>query len=154
MILKRGITSFFDWDAGGAIPEFTFTEFKCVVFGATDSLGIAVPELHERGVTPNFHSARLVGTDTSLTVIGHSTYPIIAFSKPLKLHECKLHFVDYTRLALEIGRLFPDLTVATAEELNRKPSKGDIESLDSTELDQIEYWKPQTVGEIAFNWWD
>jgi len=154
MVLKRGITSFFNWDDRGTIPEFAFSEFKRVVFGVADPLRLAVSELNERGVTPNFHSARLDGAETALTILGHSTYPIFAFSEPLRHDACQLHFVDCASIATEISRLFPELTVVTADELKRKPTESNLDSLDATELEQIEYWKPQSVGEIAFNWWD
>lgn len=154
MLLERGITSFFNWDDRSTIPEFTFPEFKCAIFAVASCLHLSVSELAECGITPNFHSARLDGSGISLTVLGHSAYPIIAFAEPFQRHECKLHFVNCTQIATEMKRLFPYLTVAVAEDLNRKPTESDFEPLNSVELDQINYWNPQSIGEIAFNWWD
>jgi hypothetical protein len=154
MILRRGITSFFNWDDCRTIPEFSFAEFRRVVHGMADSLRLAVSELKERGVTPNFHSARLNGSEVVITIVGHSTYPIFAFSVPPGPSECKLRFIDCPQIATELTRLFPDLLIAPAEELNRQPTKSDLGMLDAQELDQIKYSQPQSVGEIAFNWWD
>ena len=154
MIVKRGITSFFNWDERDTIPEFTFAEFKRVVFGVADPLRLAVTQLTERGVTPNFHSAHLDGGETSVAMLGHSTYPIIAFSEHWKHNDGQLRLVDCIRIATELKRMFPHVTVAESGELTRKLTESDLALLDEGELDQIKYWKPQTVGEIAFNWWD
>jgi len=154
MILRRGISSLFSGNDRGAIPEFSFAEFKRIVYGVADPLRLAVSEIKERGVTPNFHSARLNGAETSLTILGHSINPILAFSEPLEQSEAQLRFIDCPRIATELARCFPHLIIAPAEELNRKPTKPDFDLLDAAELDQIRYWKPESVGEIAFNWWD
>ena len=154
MVLKRGITSFFNWDDRGTIPEFSFVEFKGVVYGVSVPLCLAVSELNERGVTPNFHSARLHGVETDLTVVAHSTYPIFAFAEPLDLGSCRLCFIDSETLSRKMGALFPNVSVARAAELNRKLRTSDLAELDAAELEQVDYWKPKTVGELAFNWWD
>ncbi len=154
MKLKRGITSFFNRNDGNTIPKFTFFEFKRVVFAVANSVSLHVTELTESEFTPNFHSAHLNNSNTSLTVVGHSSYPIFAFCKPFKQHECQLHFVNRTTIAIEMKYIFPYVTVATVEELNREPTKIDLDALDAVELEQIKYWKPQSIGEIVFNWWD
>ncbi|MGN6545033.1 MAG: hypothetical protein ACTHK7_08280 [Aureliella sp.] len=154
MILRRGITSFFNRRDREAIPEFPFIEFKRVVYGLAAPLCLAVSEMKARGVTPNFHSARLVGTETSILILGHSNYPIFAFSQPLERNGSQLRFVDSPHLAAALTRLFPDLIIAPAEELNRRATESDLDVLGAVELEQIKYWKPRSVGEIAFNWWD
>ena len=50
--------------------------------------------------------------------------------------------------------MFPDVTVATTTELNRKLADNDLAKLDAAELEQVKYWEPQSVGDVAFNWWD
>ncbi len=154
MILRRGITSFFDWDERWAIPEFTFAEFKRVVFAAASNQRLAVSQLTERSVTPNFHVARLDDSEMSILMLGHSTYPLIAFAKPVNVEASKLLFVDCSRIVDEIQNLFPDVTTANANELNRQLTESDTSLLDSIEREQIKYWKPTTIGEVAFNWWD
>ena len=154
MLLKRGITSFFNWDDWGTIPEFAYAEFKRVVYGVADPLCLAVSELNERGVTPNFHSARLDGANAAITILGHSTYPIFAFAEPIEFKSCHLCFVDHEPLSRVIETSFPGTSIATAGELNRQLAETDLTKLDASELEQIEYWKPKTVGEVAFNWWD
>jgi len=83
MIVRRGITSFFNWDDRGVIPEFTIAEFKRIVFAVAGALGYTVSNVVERGVSPNFHSASLSYRDAAISILGHSTYPIFAFTEPL-----------------------------------------------------------------------
>lgn len=154
MILKRGITSFFNWDQRGTIPEFPFTEFTRVVYAIAGSLRLEVSRLTERQVTQNFHFAQLSNSDMSTLMLGHSTYPLIAFSETANLSAYQLRFVNRTDIAKELQNLFPNLTIADACELSRKLTETDLVLLDEVERDQIKYWKPTTVGEVAFNSWD
>lgn len=154
MILRRGITSFFNWDERGAIPEFTFAEFKRIVFAVATNQRLSVSQLTERSVTPNFHVARLDDSEMSILLLGHSTYPLIAFAKPENADATKLLFVDCSRIADAMQNLFPDVTIADANELNQELTEFGMSVLDVIEREQIEYWKPKTIGEVAFNWWD
>jgi len=143
MILKRGITSFFNWDDRGVIPELSFTEFKRILFAAAATPSMSVGQCVERSVTPNFHSALLRVDGSDLSILGHSTYPIFAFAQPWQPNTHVLAFVDCSVMALEITRLFPDTTVATSEEMNRLLTETDLTELDTVELTQIQYWKPR-----------
>ena len=154
MILRRGITSFFNWDERGTIPEFTFAEFKRIVFAVSTVERLTVPQLNERRVTPNFHLARLDDSKTSVLMLGHSTYPLIGLANPKNTDATKLLFVDCSRIADAMQNLFPDVTIATSNELNQELTESGMSVLDVIEREQIEYWKPKTIGEVAFNWWD
>ena len=54
MIVRRGITSFFNWDDRGLIPEFGIAEFKSIVYAVAAPLGYTVSDVSKRGVTPSF----------------------------------------------------------------------------------------------------
>jgi hypothetical protein len=154
MNLSRGITSFFNWDERGAIPEFAFAEFKRIVFAVATNQRLEVSRLTERSVTPNFHAARLIDSEMSILLLGHATYPLIAFAKPVNTDATQMRFVDCSRIAIEMQNLFSDVTIAATNELNRELTESDKPLLDAIEREQIEYWKPSTIGEVVFNWWD
>lgn len=154
MIVRRGITSFFNWDDRGRIPEFGIAEFKSIVYAVATPMGYTVSDVSERGVTPNFHSALLTNGDTAISILGHSTYPIFAFSEPLVLHSCEIRFIDSDPLTQQLATLFPNVAIATTAELDRKLTDTDLALLDTAEREQVKYWQPQTVGNAAFNWWD
>jgi hypothetical protein len=154
MIVRKGITSFF---VHRDIPEFHFDCFHQIVISFAKPMGFEVVEMTERGVTPNFHIATLTRQksrqDETISILGHASFPIIAFAEPL-LETCEIRFRDAFPIAARINDLFPHVTIATCEELSRKIEKSDLELLDRVEREQIKFWKPQTIGELAFNWWD
>ncbi|MFE4634840.1 hypothetical protein ACFRJ1_15895 [Streptomyces sp. NPDC056773] len=41
-----------------------------------------------------------------------------------------------------------------ADELNMSLAAADTSELAAEELAQVGYWRPSTVGELMFNWWD
>lgn len=153
MILRKGITSFF---VHRDIPEFRFGCFHQIVISFAKPMGYEIVEMKERGVTPNFHLATLKRQksreDDTISILGHASFPIIAFAEPLVT--CEIRFRNAFAIASRINVLFPEMTIATCEELSRKIEKSDLEQLDRIEREQIKYWKPQTIGELAFNWWD
>ncbi len=154
MILKRGITGFLDRHHSEAMPEFTFVDFKGVVYAVAAPLHLNVTNVTERGITPNFHFANLAGREISVSILGHSIFPICAFAEPAPASLQDIRFVDCPDIARSITDMFPYVATPTAEELNRKQTDSDLRVLGAAERDQIQYWKPQTVGELAFNWWD
>jgi hypothetical protein len=40
------------------------------------------------------------------------------------------------------------------EELSTPLATADTSELTEAELEQVRYWRPSTVGELMFNWWD
>ena len=57
-------------------------------------------------------------------------------------------------IAKLLEEIFPNVIVARLDELSRTITKSDLSLLDRAEIEQVKYWKPATIGELAFNWWD
>ena len=152
MIMRTGITGFFE--SGQRIPIFAFSDFKRIVNNVVAGLGFDVSVYLESSVTTSFHAA-VFETDSEpyTVVLGHSNYPIIAFSNPSILLGKPPDFVDHPSIAEKLGRLFPDVTIAESKELERRIEKSDINCLDPVEVVQVKYWQPKTIGETVFNWW-
>ncbi|WP_145058448.1 hypothetical protein [Adhaeretor mobilis] len=131
-----------------------FDDFKRIAYGCATPCGYAVTALTERGLTPNFHTAALENGNDRVHLLGHSSYRIIAFANPREDYSCELSFRDLPVIAEALRQMFPDVTIATVEELSRPVTKTELELLDRAEIEQVKYWKPVTVGELAFNWWD
>lgn len=151
MIVRVGITSLY---SRKRLPEFSFDDFKRMAYGCAIPCAYTVAALLERGVTPNFHTAVLENQNCRVHLLGHSTYPIFAFAEPREVHSCQLVFRDELQISEVLKQSYPHVEVATLEELSSPISKSDLEKLDRAEIDQIKYWKPSTIGELAFNWWD
>nr|WP_044181123.1 hypothetical protein [Pirellula staleyi] len=113
-----------------------------------------VASIAAAGITPNFHFAKLESPHRSIFILGHSNYPIVAFAKQVNAVDQRLQFVDESEISSEISRLFPDVAIAIAADLNRSITEDDLAQLAPIELRQVKYWKPCTIGQLAFNWWD
>ncbi|MFN4907144.1 MAG: hypothetical protein ACOVQH_10100 [Burkholderiaceae bacterium] len=151
MILRSGITSFF---LHREIPEFQFAEFAEIVSTSIKPMGFTFGETTERGITPNFNTIKVKRHRDEIMVIGHSNFPIIAFADPFELWLMKISFRNADRIATRIVELYPQVMIATQEELSTRIESAHLELLNRIELDQVKYWKPQTIGELVFNWWD
>ena len=151
MIIRTGITSFY---SKKPLPEFEFSEFKRIAYECAVSSGYKVTKLIESGVTPNFHTAVLTLADDQIHMLGHSNFPVIAFAEPKEEYICELVFRDVPEISDSLQRMYPELQIATSTELAATIRKADLELLDRAEIEQVKYWEPATIGELAFNWWD
>lgn len=154
MILRPGITSFFESRECGSLPEYSIADFRRLVHTVAASRNWTVSSIADAGITPNFHFAKLESPHRSIFILGHSNYPIVAFAKQVSDADQRLEFVDESEIASEISRLFPNVAIANAADFNRSITEDDLAQLASTDRKQIEYWKPRTIGQLAFNWWD
>jgi hypothetical protein len=163
MLLRRAITRFYD-PRRGEFPEseFTFSEFKSLVYCVANSLGLTASKLSESeklGIgyySPNFYSAYLDDQQSLVVVLGHKTYRIIAFANPPVLYRGELEFIDSPAIANEIKCYFPDIVIVSMSELTRLVDESDLVLLDEPEIKEI---KDQSkflsrrlrIGEIVFN---
>lgn len=154
MILRPGITSFFESRKRGSLPEFSIGDFRRLVHAVAASQDWTVASITDASFTPNFHLAELKSANRSIFILGHSNYPIVAFAEHVSDTAQRLQFVDEPEIASETSRLFPDVTIANAADLHRSVTKDDLAQLAPADRKQVEYWKPRTIGQLAFNWWD
>lgn len=110
--------------------------------------GGTVTEVDTDTTARNFYSAKLGRYDDTIFIVQNIHYPYAAFArqdasggflltrKPewLRLPEGPVHFLSLDELNQDWNSL--------------------CEELSPEELEQICYWKAQTVGEIIFNTWD
>jgi hypothetical protein len=154
MILRPGITSVFGSGGRGSLPEYWIGDFKCVVHAVTAAQEWAVGSIAEAGITPNFHIAELKSPTRFVFILGHSSYPIVAFTEKVSDIDQHLYFIDVPEIMSIISRSFPSIQIANAIDLNRSITDDDLAQLAPADRKQVEYWKPRTIGQIAFNWWD
>jgi len=151
-ILKKGISGFYN--ISEQPPELiTASVFKNDISSVLSSVGFKPKSFIESGITPNFHYAHFTSAGCDLHIVCNEIYPVIAFVNMPDLKSCRLEFI----LNNEIKKIIEQYSiykVLNPEELNNPIQPNDLKQLNSAELGQIEYWKPETVGEIVFNWWD
>lgn len=115
-------------------------------------------DFKEPKVATNFIDVEIKIFNKHLHILLNAHYPFMAFASDVEYG--KITFINQP----ELCNLFsPYYQVLDTKELNapallRLGSKKFIvhndNELNSDELEQIAYWKPETIGEIIFNYWD
>ena len=125
-----------------------FASYKRIVHCSAQQVAAQVVETHAPGSAPNFYVARIVLPDGATVFVLCSNEGNWAFSNEFVENECRLQFVDCPSFANVLGALY-GITPLLKAELEGKFRKQPFNS-----AEEIRYWKPKTVGEGIFNWWD
>ncbi|MGO5024486.1 hypothetical protein ACTQ4E_15595 [Lawsonibacter sp. LCP25S3_G6] len=123
-------------------------EFRRMCHAPARTNGGTVTELDTNTSARNFYSAKLKRYDQSVFVLQNVHYPYAAFAQ----RDDSDQFIFNSPpewLQLPEGTM----RFLSLSELNQNWNGLDQE-LSPEELEQILYWKPQTVGEIIFHTWD
>jgi hypothetical protein len=105
------------------------------------------------GVTPNFHTVEITRHGACTAVLGHNSVSVIAFAEPRPPGHATVTFIDRPELAAAI-RATCDLPIFTKQQMNSPVPTADLTALGADEHRQIRYWRPNTIGELLFNFWD
>lgn len=147
MLLPRGITGF--WSVNANQPPFLDEKaFRRMCHALARENGGTVAEVDTDTASRNFYSAKLSRYDQSVFLLQNIHYPYAAFAQ----RDADGRFIftgPPERLRLPEGTV----RFLSPAELNQNWC-GLCEELSPEELEQVNYWKPQTVGEIIFNTWD
>ncbi|MGW5366455.1 hypothetical protein [Actinopolymorpha pittospori] len=147
MKLPPGATGF----AAPAPNEADLGAFTAICYHAARAINGAVTHVVRAGVTPNFHIVDIAHGEHHTAVLRHTVLPLVAFAR--SAGDSAMTFVDHSDLAAAIAEA-SDLQVLTTSQLLTPLSRVDLSALDQHERDQISYWKPNTTGELLFNYWD
>ena len=107
-------------------------------------------------VTPNFWQAVVAYHDRTISVVAANDLPVLAIARPRSLDFAPvrdsgpLEFVDEPELVAVLAET-GQFQVLTPAELERSFSAEDWPHLTRSD---VAYWKPATVGEALFNYWD
>jgi hypothetical protein len=154
VLLLDGISGFLIND----LPEVDSSQFKKLCYSLANYIHGKLLSFEEPHVSQNFYKAELDLNDESIFILLNSSYPIVAFASSVEYFNIK--FVDHS-LSSVVDAFSYGFRVATAKELNeclaideRTLTVLNENSLNKSEMRQIFYWKPKSVGEIVFNFWD
>lgn len=130
------------------LPLLDEKAFRQMCHALAQKNGGVVTEVDTDTATRNFYSAKLSRYDQSVFILRNIHYPYVAFAQRdafggfilvgppewLRLPESPMRFLSLAELNQDRHGLCGELS--------------------PEELEQINYWNPQTVGEIIFNIWD
>lgn len=144
-ILIRGVTGFrYLYEA--PLPNTDLEKFKQDCYEIERKLGIKITEFYFELYT-NYVVCIFEIDSKEICCLLNGVYPFIAFS-PTKIN---INFIDNELLYSEFSKSYK---VFTTELLSIPINKKMLTNLSETELDQVEYWEPKTLGDIVFNNWD
>lgn len=150
MILPNGISGFYDAESNKP-PSVNGDQFKhlCVEFASFN--GGKLIEFSQPHYPRNFYFSKFNISGKQLYVLLNEHYPFVAFASFVDIEN--IMFIDRPQLDEHFSDYY---TVLGKKELNAPFNHRVIEKseLNGAELKQFAYWKPKTVGEIIFNYWD
>ena len=115
--------------------------------------GGQVREVKEDGVGRNYYAATVAVDHEIRYLLCNAQYPIVAWSQNLPDAFVHIQFIEVpeTGIALETHC---DFYLASIVQLNAPLKDRDLSELAALECSQIEYWAPDTFGDLIFNCWD
>lgn len=107
------------------------------------------------GVTPSFHQGVIAYRDRTVAVVGDRVLPLFAVAEPRVRHGTNmpagpLTFLDVPDLTAALAAI-PGLRVLTKADLAAGFTPADWPHVTAAD---VRYWRPATVGEALFNYWD
>jgi hypothetical protein len=155
LLLLEGITGF---PLNNDLAESVSTEFKQVCYSISRQTHGKLLSFEKPHESQNFYKAELEWKDEKLFILLNGSYPIVAFAS--NVEPFNITFIDHP-IVNEVETFTNIYTIAVASELEepvyideRAKSLVNENKLNKQELSQLFYWKPKTVGEIVFNFWD
>lgn len=154
MLLLDGVSGFLTDD----LPEVDSLQFKRICFTLANYSQGKLLYLEEPHITQNFYKAELCLEKESIFILLNGSYPFMAFASSVQYFD--IEFVDHS-LSSVVEALSNGFRVLSANALHqrllldeRTHNVLNENCLNKAEISQIFHWKPQTVGEVIFNFWD
>lgn len=149
MKFPYGITGF-HFATEPSPPEVNVNQFKQICYGvALRNKGRVIDIQKPRDA--NYYCAEMQLFDKTFFILLNCHYPYVAFASTVEYGD--ISFIEPPTLEKEFSSIY---YVLKSKELNAPFDESLVENseLNEAELDQISYWKPETIGEIIFNQWD
>jgi hypothetical protein len=157
MQLPKGVTGFYD--RGEAAPPIVDTRvFTAVCHDAMRSIGgkvlKKVLKVDEIMMFRNYYRAHIqLANGTVRQIVCNKHHPLLAVALEATEVEGYPQFIDEPALASAFGAL-GIFEVLSTQVLDAVPDVVNTALLGKEELKQIDYWRPEAIGQILFNYWD
>ncbi len=134
-------------------------DFRHACYAAARSTGGKVIEFRlANDVTPNFHQGLIAYRDHTVAVACTRDSAVVALAEPRTTafvdgarESGPLTFVDAPELVAALAALLPESRVLSPSELY---GVFDAVAWPHVSSKDITYWRPGTLGEALFNYWD
>ena len=151
-LLHSGITGFGYNDENEPFTMNPISDFKREVSGAMATLNYRPKSFKEAGITPNFHHGLFRAPEGSnIIILCNAFQPLIALCSEIDFGV--ISFISEPNIEQTLTS-YTGYEVLTKEQLDAPVTDEELAALNGMEYSQYDYWKPDTLGEIIFNWWD
>jgi len=153
MILKYGITSFFD-SSKREVPFLDFKEFKKLTYLIAKRINSKVEKIEKNSGSHNYYYA-LFSEKPHKGLVCNAHYPLVAFVK--SFHEPCFGKILISAEDSFISNIISDsyyFEYISSSILETEFKEEMAYELGDVELEQIKYWNSKTLGEIIFNYYD
>jgi hypothetical protein len=153
MLLLNGISGFHHHD----LPEVDSSQFKKLCHSWANMNHGKLVSFEKPIESQNFYKAELEWNGERIFLLLNSSYPIVAFASSVEYFNIKFSEHPHSDL-IEVFR--NDFTIASVDALvaplifvERNHTVLNKNNLNKSELNQVFYWNPSTVGEVVYNFW-
>ncbi|WP_230200279.1 hypothetical protein [Bacillus niameyensis] len=149
--LPNGITGFYNSKVNTPPPQVDWRQFKQLCFDVAIRSGGKVIDFKSPRYTENFYYAQVKILDNQFYILLNEHFPYLAFASVVEFGNIK--FIDEPFIYEQFS---PFYQVLKSVELNAPFNQNLVKptELNNAELEQISYWKPETIGQLIFNYWD
>lgn len=152
MRLPNGITGFYSSKANNP-PQVDGKQFKQLCFHFVSHKGGKVIDFNVPQYPMNFYNVRVEIFNMQFYILLNEHYPYLAFATAVEFGNMK--FVDIPVLFERFSPFYQVMDTASLNvPIGRILEEKNKHELNSAEWEEIAYWKPNTIGEIIFNYWD
>jgi len=150
MKLPNGVTGFYDSKLNKP-PQVDGEQFKQLCFDFASRNRGKVMDFVTPQYPTNFYYAQVEMLGNLFFILLNEHYPYLAFASVVEFEN--IHFIDRPVLNEPFSSFYQ---VIGTGELHVPLNQGLIKKteLNRAELEQIAHWKPETVGQIIYNYWD
>ena len=150
MKIPNGVTGFYNAEANKP-PNVEGKQFKQLCFDIVSRNGGKVIDFNMPQYPASFYYAQVEILGNRFYILLNEHYPYLAFASAVEFGN--ITFIDNPVLYEQFS---PFYQVIGTVELNVPFNQNLVKKteLNSAELEQLAYWKPETVGQIIFNYWD
>ncbi len=150
--VARGATGF-RRHGDDPLPRADVVSFRTACHAVARSIRGTVAEVAPPGATPSFHTALITASSGRSAVVCHEVLPVVAFvASPPQAGAPLADFTPPPAWAAPFE--MSGFRLLDVDELSMPLASADTSGLADAELEQVGYWRPSTVGELMFNWWD
>lgn len=151
VLFPEGVTGFLS-RLDGPGRRVDLREVTALAHLAARLSGGRVATVSAASATPNFHSAMIVIGDQTSWIIVNQFHPLVAAATSISMGT--MGFIDGTEYLKQAVALTPPFGLLSALELSHPITEKDLVNLSPMERAQIQYWQPERVGDVVFNYWD